>query len=138
MTADSEDLVRAIYDAYARRDVASAFANFSPEITFSQTPLLPWGGEYHGIEGAQASFAKLVSHIESRVEVEDVISAGDRVVVIGRTRGTARATGATFDIRAVHIWQVVSGEIRRFEAYIDTPAMLDALGKAGASGTPPN
>ena len=40
---DSEELVRGIYDAYARRDVAAAFANFSPHMTFAQTPELPWG-----------------------------------------------------------------------------------------------
>lgn len=48
-------------------------------------------------------------------------------MVIARTRGTARATGAPFDLRAVHVWKVVDGMISRFEAYIDTPAMLSAL-----------
>ena len=129
MAIEAEDLVRGIYDAYSRRDVAGAFANFSPQIEFVQTPLLPWGGEYHGIEGAQASFAQLLSQIDSQIEVEEMISAGDRVVVIGRTRGTVRHSGNTFDLRAVHIWQVVSGQIVRFEAYIDTPAMLVAIEK---------
>lgn len=128
MSTEAEELVRGIYDAYARRDVAAAFANFSPEIEFAQTDLLPWGGEYQGIEGAQKSLGLLLAHIDSRVEVEEMISAGDRVVVIGRTRGTVREGGATFDIRAVHVWKVVGGKILRFEAYIDTPAMRAALG----------
>jgi uncharacterized protein len=127
MPTDAEELVRGIYDAYARRDVAAAFANFSPDITFVQTDLLPWGGEYHGVGGAQDSFQKLVAHIDSRVEVEEIVSAGDRVVVIGRTRGTVRDGGTPFDIRAVHVWQIVDGKILRFEAYIDTPAILAAL-----------
>ncbi|HEX8845659.1 MAG TPA: nuclear transport factor 2 family protein [Pyrinomonadaceae bacterium] len=127
MTTEHEELVRKIYDAYARRDVAAALSRFSPEVEFVQTDLLPWGGRYQGIEGVQASLGKLLAHIDSLVEVEEMISAGDHVVAIARTRGTARASGASFDIRAVHVWTVADGSILRFEAYIDTPAMLSAL-----------
>ena len=128
MPTEAEELVRGIYDAYARRDIAAAFANFSPEIEFVQTDLLPWGGDYRGIEGARESLGRLLAHVDSRVEVEEMISAGDRVVVIGRTRGTVRGSGATFDLRAVHVWKVAGGRILRFEAYIDTPAMRAVIG----------
>lgn len=127
MATEHEQLVLDVYDAYARRDVGAALSRFSPEVEFVQTDLLPWGGSYQGIEGAKASLGKLLTHVDSRVEVEEIISAGDHVVVIGRTRGTARATGAAFDVRAVHVWTVIEGSIRRFEAFIDTPAMLSAL-----------
>ena len=127
MTNGHEGLVRGVYEAYARRDAAAALSHFSPEVEFVQTDLLPWGGKYYGIEGAKASLVKLLANVDSRVEVEETISAGDHVVVIARTRGTTRAAGAPFDLRAVHVWTVVDGTIRRFEAYIDTPAMLSAL-----------
>ncbi len=127
MTTEHEELVRNIYDAYARRDLAAALSRFSPEVEFVQTDLLPWGGSYRGIVGAQASLGKLLAHVDSRVEVEEMFSAGDQVVAIARTRGTARASGAAFDLRAVHVWTVVEGSVLRFEAYIDTPAMLSAL-----------
>jgi ketosteroid isomerase-like protein len=127
MSSDHEVLVRSIYDAYARRDLTAALSCFSPEVEYEQTDLLPWGGSYRGIEGAQASLGKLLAQIDSKVEVEEMISAGDRVVVIGRTRGTARASGVAFDVRAVHVWRVEEGRIVRFEAYIDTPGMLLAL-----------
>lgn len=127
MTTEHEELVRNVYDAYARRDVTAALSHFSPDVEYVQTDLLPWGGRYCGIEGAQASLGKLLAHVDSRVEVEETIAAGDHVVVIARTRGTARTSGASFDLRAVHVWTVVDGTIRRFEAYIDTPAMLSAL-----------
>lgn len=127
MPTDALEIVRAIYDAYARRDFAAAFESFSPELTFAQTPELPWGGQYQGVAGAQESFQKLIAHVDSRVEVEELVRAGDRVVAIGRTRGTVRGNGAVFDLRAVHIWQIVDGRVVRFEAYIDTPGMLAAL-----------
>jgi ketosteroid isomerase-like protein len=41
--------------------------------------------------------------------------------------GTVNASGAAFSIDEVHVFTVADGVIVRFEAYIDTPAMLDAL-----------
>ena len=127
MSTGHEELVRSIYDAYARRDLAAALSPFSPEVEYVQTDLLPWGGQYRGLEGVQTSLGKLLEQVDSRVEVEEIVSAGDHVIVIGRTRGKARSSGAAFDVRAVHVWTVVDGSVRRFEAYIDTPAMLSAL-----------
>jgi ketosteroid isomerase-like protein len=127
MSTGPEELVRRIYDAYARRDLAAALASFSPEVEYVQTDLLPWGGRYCGLEGVRTSLGKLLEHVDSRVEVEEIVSAGDHVIVIGRTRGKALGSGASFDVRAVHVWTVVDGSVRRFEAYIDTPAMLSVL-----------
>ena len=49
------------------------------------------------------------------------------VVQTGRTRGTVRANGASFDIPEVHVWELRDGKVVRYQVYIDTPAMLDAL-----------
>ena len=127
MSSGHEELVRSIYEAYGRKDLAAVLSSFSPEVEYVQTDLLPWGGRYQGLIGVQTSLGLLLEHLDSRVEVEEMVSAGDQVVVIGRTRGKARASGASFDVRAVHVWTVIDGSVRRFEAYIDTPAMLSAL-----------
>jgi ketosteroid isomerase-like protein len=121
------DLVRAVYDAYDRRDAEAVFAGLSPDVVLLQNVALPWGGRFDGIEGARRFLRLLSEHVDSRVEVQQVVPAGDRVVVVGRTRGTVRATGAAFDLPAVHVWSVRGGEVARVEYYVDTPAMLAAL-----------
>ena len=40
-----------------------------------------------------------------------------------------RANGASFDIPEVHVWELRDGKVVRYQVYIDTPAMLDALGR---------
>jgi ketosteroid isomerase-like protein len=127
MPSEHEKLVQGVYDAFARKDPAAILESFSPEVEYVQTDLLPWGGRYRGVEGVQMSLGKLFTHIDSRVQAEEMFSAGDQVVVIGRTRGTAHGSGASFDLRVVHVWTVVNGSIRRLEVYLDTPAMLAAL-----------
>ena len=121
------DVVRGLYDALSRRDAAAILAAFHEAIEIYQSPLLPWGGSHRGIEGARAFFGKLRAHIDSRVSVERFIEAGDAVAVIGRTRGTALATGRPVDVPIAHVWTLADGRASRWEVYIDTPAMLEAL-----------
>ena len=49
----------------------------------------------------------------------------------GDTRG---ARGAAFDVAIAHVWTVRDGRVSRFEAYIDTPAMREALSSADRRG----
>ncbi len=86
------------------------------------------GGEYEGKDGAFTFFLKLVEHIESQVSTESLFAAGDHVVS-GRTRGKVLANGASFDIPEVHVWKLRDGKVVRFQVYIDTPAMLEALNR---------
>lgn len=123
------EVVRGIYAAWARRDGAHVIALVAPEAETVQSPLLPWGGVYVGPDGMRRFLAALASHVDSAFTAERLVPAGDRVVAVGRTRGTARATGATFDVPAVHVWLLRDGKVVRFEAYIDAPATMGALGR---------
>ena len=127
MSKKSVEIIAELYEALARRDLPAILSLIDPEIIVSQTELLPWGGEYHGFEGVQQFFTELFQCIESQLAVEEFVDAGDKVIVIGTTRGRVRATGATFNIRAVHVWTVRGGRGVRFEPNIDTPKMLEAL-----------
>ena len=129
MNRKSVEIIAELYAALARRDLPTIMELFDPEISVSQTGLLPWGGEYHGFEGVQQFFGELFRHIDSQLAVEEFIDAGDKVIVIGWSRGHVRATGATFNIRAVHVWTVKGEKGVRFEPNIDTPKMLEALGR---------
>jgi ketosteroid isomerase-like protein len=121
-------VVRRGYEAYAKRDFAAVFALLHPEVEIVQTPLLPWGGAYRGHAGAREFFGKLGELTEAVPEPSTYISAGDDVVVVARRRGRVRATGAPIDLDVAHVWTVKDGLAVRFAAYIDTPAMLAALG----------
>jgi ketosteroid isomerase-like protein len=124
---DNIATVQRVYDAFQTRDANVLQEVFAPDIKISQTPELPWGGEYEGHDGAFTFLLKLVEHIESQVTTESMFAAGDHVVQTGRTRGKVLANGATFDVPEVHIWELRQGKVVRFQVYIDTPAMLEAL-----------
>ena len=120
-------LVKSLYEAVGRQDRAAIFAVVDPGILIRQTELLPWGGQYQGIEGLQAFFGKLFANVESQLATEQFLDAGNDVVMIGRTSGRTKANGMHFDITAIHVWAVREGKIVGFYPYIDTPEMLKVL-----------
>jgi uncharacterized protein len=129
MPDDNVATIERVYQALAARDANVIQEVFAPDVTIRQSPELPWGGDYEGIDGAFTFFLTLVEHIESQVTTESLFAAGDHVVQTGRTRGTVRANGASFDIPEVHVWELRDGKVVRYQVYIDTPAMLGALGR---------
>jgi len=120
-------LVQRIYDAFRRRDVDKILSLYDPDIEISQSAEIPWGGEYRGHAGARQFIAALTQHITSAVTFEQIIDAGDRVAVIGRTKGTVNITGAAFDVPIVHLWELRNGLAVRAMYNIDNPTMLEAL-----------
>jgi hypothetical protein len=129
MCASNVELVTALYRAFAARDLEAVSGLIGPEITVRQTELLPWGGSYAGIAGFRRFTELLFGNVDSLVTPEEYVDAGDRVVAIARTRGHVRRNGAPFDLRAVHVWGLREGKVVSFDAFIDTPAMLEALAR---------
>jgi uncharacterized protein len=76
---------------------------------------------------AKVFFGKLKEHIDNHVVVERVIDGCDRIAVVARTYGSAKATGRTFDVPIMHLWQFRDGLAVRLEIVLDVPAMLPAL-----------
>jgi hypothetical protein len=76
-------------------------------------------------------FARLGGEWEGFAAVpEEYLDAGDTVVVLGRYRGTYRATGRRFDADMAHVWRVRDGQAVSFRQYTDT---LQAARVTGAA-----
>lgn len=127
MSKTNQEIVLELYNAFARGNLQYIAEKMAPQFIASQTDQLPWGGVYEGLAEYQTFTKKLREWIESRVILEETFEAGDRVVAIARTKGQVIQTGAAFDIRAVHLWTLKEERVIQFEAYIDTPAMLQVL-----------
>ena len=130
MSKESLEIVSEIYKALARRDLPAILSLIDSKIVVSQTELLPWGGEYLGFEGIQQFFTRLFGTIDSQLAIEEFVDVGDKVIVIGFSRGEVRASGERFNLRAVHISTVSGSRAVRFESYIDTPRMLEVLARS--------
>ncbi|MDQ3148155.1 MAG: nuclear transport factor 2 family protein [Actinomycetota bacterium] len=121
------EVVQAVYAAMAERDVERLLQLVDPSIVVTQDPALPWGGRHVGHDGLGAFVLALTGAIDSAVTTEAIFAADDEVIQFGRTRGTARGSGDTFDVPEVHRWAICDGKAVAAHFSIDTEAMLDAL-----------
>ena len=129
----SEDLsaVRDAYDAFDRHDVDGLLALLSHNVEWHAPEILPWGGTRHGRDGVATYFDLLDDHVEDGWgDPDEYLDAGERVIVLGRLRGRARATGREFEARFVHVWDFQDGVAVTFDSIVDSAAVLSALGGA--------
>jgi ketosteroid isomerase-like protein len=55
------------------------------------------------------------------------VTEGENVVVLARYTATNKATGKAIDVRVVHHFTVRGGLIVRFEQFVDTAKVRDAM-----------
>jgi ketosteroid isomerase-like protein len=134
MSERNVDLVRAIYAAFAAGDVPGVVALMSPDMVWNEAENFPYadGNPYRGPDSILGGvFARLASEWEGFAAVpEEFLGAGDRVVVLGRYRGTFKSTGLALDAQLAHVWWVEDGKAVRFQQYTDT---LQAARVTGAA-----
>ncbi|MGZ8378985.1 MAG: nuclear transport factor 2 family protein, partial [Gemmatirosa sp.] len=85
---DAVAIVRAIYDAFDRGDLAAILARVSPDAAVHQTTALPWGGHHHGHEGMQRFLGALTASVQAHFVPDAIFAAGEQVVSVGHSRGT--------------------------------------------------
>jgi uncharacterized protein len=122
MGEQSEELVRAVYEAFGRGDVPAVLGAMAADIEWHEAEGMPYGGVYHGGEAvAQNVFGPITQDVvDFAVTAEEFIASGDAVAAVVRYTGTGRATGKELDLPVVHLWKVRNGKVEQFRQFIDT------------------
>lgn len=124
------EATRRAYEAFARGDMDAVVADMHPAIEWHQAEGLPHGGFYRGLDAVrQAIFDPLGEEWwdDFGADPDELLDAGDEVVVLGRYRGRAKRTGKPLDVPFVHIWSFRDGRAWRFRQFLDTAGWNDAL-----------
>ena len=127
MSAENVQVVRDVYAAFARNDIAAVVAALDEDIEWTTSMLLRSGATYRGHEGVESLLRALgeVWH-EMRAEPEEFIDGGDTIVVVVSEHAAA-SSGST-DTVAVHLWRMRAGKAVAFTEYIDTARTVRSLG----------
>ena len=123
-----KEVVGNVFSAFQRGDIPYILRQVAPAAMWRQSAMLPWGGEFHGPEGAGQFFSSLDAVMETTAfAVDDMIESGEEVFAFGYYEGKARGTGRTAGARWAFRWRVVNGKIELYDGHIDTAALLGAL-----------
>ena len=117
MAPSNAALIKSGYDAFARGDLQAAFAVFAEDILWHIPGRGPLSRDYRGhaeVLGFFQHFMEL-SHGTFRIEIDDILAKGDRVVVLCTER--AQRGGRSWSSPQVHVWTVKDGRAIVFWQY---------------------
>lgn len=124
MSQSNVEIVKAIYAAFAAGDVPGVVSRMAPDIVWNEAEGFPYSDRnpYCGPDAILAGvFARLGADWDGFEAVpETFLDAGDTVVVLGRYRGTCRATHRFLDAQMAHVWTLADGKATAFQQYTDT------------------
>jgi len=118
------DAVSKIYIAFAEGNIPAVLELFDPAIEWvvaENSPLAdhsPYRGLNQVVEGV---FTRIgLEFPDLAIQVDELLDAGEKIVMLGRYHGVRKATGKAFHAQAAHVWTITAGKFTRFQQYLDT------------------
>ena len=134
MSQANVDLIRGIYAAFAVGDVPAVLGAMSEDMVWNEAENFPYadGNPYRGHDAILGGvFARLGAEWDGFAALpEEFLDAGDTIVVLGRYRGSHKATGRSLDAQLAHVWRLKDGKAVAFQQYTDTLQAARATGAA--------
>lgn len=123
--------VQNLYAAFGAGNMNEIMSLLDPQIVWiyhAPKSSIPFAGLYKGKDGVAAFFkedSRFVQVLGN--DLKETHEAGDTVFVVGQENGVAHATGTRFSAPWVHMFKVKNGKITRFEEFIDSATISNAL-----------
>jgi ketosteroid isomerase-like protein len=127
MSEENVEVVRKAiaYEYYGVGDRPEAEAIFDPDVVLNPAD----EGPSHGPDEMRYDLERWASAFEEfRVTFEEVIDAGDQVVVVAHHQGRGRGSGIEVDARFYEVYTVREGKVSRVDEYTEREEALEAAG----------
>ena len=130
MSAENVDIVRLGYDEFlATGELVERIT--APEFVWDMSTFHGWPERqtYEGPEGTREFLTEWVGAWEDwRLEVRELIDAGDDVVAILHQSGRSKTTGLEVDMDFAQVWTIKDGKQTRMRMYADPDEALREVG----------
>jgi len=124
MPRESLDWVRRAYDAFNRRDWGAIDELLDPAVEWRTTV-----ETFSGHEGVRTWVREADELFEDfAIEIEEVVEAEDRVVVLVHESARGRESGVAIEMRIAHVWTLRDGRAVAMHAYAGRAEALAAVG----------
>jgi ketosteroid isomerase-like protein len=125
VSQDNVDAVRACIEAYLRGDYVAATAFLAPDVVWENGQELP----AHGPAAVRAMWTRWTSEWENlEMVAEELIDAGDKVLVAMHYRGHGRLSGVAVDGWVFEVHTFRDGQCIRKADFRTRPEALEAAG----------
>jgi ketosteroid isomerase-like protein len=127
MSQENVEIVRRAfaYEIYGVGDRAEAEAIFDPDVVMNPVD----EGPYYGLDAMRNDFERWASVWEElRVTVEEIIDAGDQVVLVARHEGRGGKSGVEVNARFYEVYTLREGKVWRVDEFNERAEALEAVG----------
>lgn len=115
MSHENVELMRELYGAFNRGDVAAVLRRMDEHIIWKEADGDAYVGPQAVLDGL---FNNLGNNWDAfRVTPEEFLDAGDHIVALGSYAGSSRATGASLHLPFAHVWGLRGGKLTSFQEY---------------------
>jgi uncharacterized protein len=123
-TPKNVQIAKDAFAAIGRGDRQGLLSLFAESIEWIIPGEWPLAGTHHGHAGVEDLFQKAFEMVElSFTEPREFVAQGDRVLVVGLSRGKVKATNRTFEDHWVFAFTMQNGKVTNIREYIDTLAL---------------
>jgi ketosteroid isomerase-like protein len=128
MSQENVEIVRRVMEHWNRTG-EPLWELLDPDVEWTLDPTGLLAGTYRGHQGVREFFERLREGFdELHVEIDDIIDAGDSVVVLCRTRNRGRGSGLTVEQPIAYVCGMREGRIVTQRVYFRPAEALEAVG----------
>jgi ketosteroid isomerase-like protein len=128
MAQQNVEVVRAMYEAFARRDLATLVSHLDPAMNVYDRPVHPEASVYEGREGflrfAQTDWA---AFDDVTYEPQEFVAHGPYVVVPIKQRGRGKGSSLGVEESIVNVWKLRAGKCVELRNYSTIAEALEAV-----------
>ena len=131
MSRANVEVVRAMYDAFNRRDTDAILELADPAVSVEDHGVID-GKTYEGREGVLRFLTFQADAFNAQsAELEELIETSDEIVAVIRLRGEGPLSRIPLEGRFTHVWEIAGGMVRRLRVYASKQEALEAAGLRG-------
>jgi ketosteroid isomerase-like protein len=129
MSQENLEIAARLYALYERGDIDGMLGGLDPEVQLDLSDRLPDEGVLRGREANRAFLEQgFEVWAEFRIEVEELLDAGDAIVAFIHSVAVGDGSGVEVDERIAHVAWIRDGIPYRIKVFSDRDRALEAAG----------
>jgi uncharacterized protein len=129
MSEENVEIIRKVYEATNRGGFRATEPYVHSEVEFHTYAQSPEAGVYRGREAVLKYNEDLFGQFESvRFEVEELVDAGDRVVVVTTQHAVPKGGQEEMNVRISEVWVIRDGLLAERRSYSTRQEAFEAAG----------
>jgi uncharacterized protein len=125
MSEENVEVIRTLWEAYARGDFDRVLALCDPHVVVISLE----EGPLYGQEATRRNYERWMDAWEApEMSVEEITGSGDNVLLKARIRARGRASGAEVDSSFYEVYALRNGKVIRVDEFTDRAAAVEAIG----------